>query len=95
MQARQLEDFDESIQKTHIDKRNGVIIPLKIRQKLGVNIGDDVSISFENNAVVIRKIEKNELISKRQNFISFIETLEPANNWSVEEFLSDKRNREY
>ena len=96
MGARKLDDLEQTTtQRSHVDQRNGVIIPMKMRKKLGLASGDPVSISLEEGAIVIRKVEQSELMAKRKNLMSFIDKLEPAANWSVDDFLNEKKQRGY
>lgn len=60
--------------KSYIDNNGRLAIPAKVRKKLHINIGDEVSIKYQNDQLIVSTYHAN--IEKARNILSKYEHLD-------------------
>ncbi|MCC8418265.1 MAG: AbrB/MazE/SpoVT family DNA-binding domain-containing protein [Rickettsia endosymbiont of Glossina mortisans submortisans] len=55
------------VQKSYIDNNGRLVIPIKVRQKLKLKIGDKVTIKYNNSELIISSFHSN--IEKARNIL--------------------------
>ena len=55
------------VQKSYIDPNGRLAIPIKIRKKLHLNIGDEVSIKYSDSELIVSTFHSN--IEKARNIL--------------------------